>query len=241
MKLRTSGFIFLILLSLSAGFIFSGCTSGSYEPDTENEPPKSPEKQNENTSDNGSNVTNSEVFSVARTEQQNPMYSPSHDSTYLYWLNNKLLVLGWTTKCNIFALNTLFRSGYKTPTVNTLCRDMYDTTRFNDIFPYIPLRTRNMIRALQSDTTEDHTSEIIELKKKYTEELKRVLEPGDLIVWKGHVILFENFVNSKSKLYAMAWWAGTSQQDNGENVMNNVIYGKYPIEGEFVVRRPQKK
>lgn len=240
MKVRSSGFIFLILFCLSAGYIFSGCSSGTetdYEkPDVNKE---NPDKKTD--PDYNSNVTNSEIFSTARTEQQNEMYSPSHDSTYLYWLNNKLLVLGWTTKCNVFALNTLFRSGYKTPNVNTLCRDMFDTTRFNDIFPYLPLSNKSLIRYLQKDTADDHTEEIKDLRIKLTEEMKRKLQPGDLVIWKGHVILFEKFVLSKTKNYAMAWWAGTSQADNGDNVINNVIYGKYPIEGDFIVRRPVKK
>ncbi|CAN5409480.1 hypothetical protein BH10BAC5_BH10BAC5_08320 [soil metagenome] len=239
MTIRSSKIFFLILFIFSSAFILSGCTSGNYEDESERS--KTNQEQNDNSDTNNENSSNSELFSTAKIEQQNEMYSPSHDSTYLYWLNNKLLVLGWTTKCNIFALNTLFKSGYKTPKVNTLCRDMFDTTRFNDIFPVVPLKLKNSIRSLQADTSDDHSEEIIELKLKYPEEIKRTLQPGDLVIWKGHVILFDKFIPSKKKLYVMAWWAGTSQQDNGDNVINNVIYGKYPIEGDFVIRRPQKK
>jgi hypothetical protein len=42
-------------------------------------------------------------------------------------------------------------------------------------------------------------------------------------------------------LYAQAWWSGTSQEDNNDNVINNVKYGKYPLKGNYIVRRPIKK
>ncbi len=241
MTKRSYKIFFLISFLISSSFIFNGCTSGSYEPDTDDSNKNPPKEKSKEPTDYNTSETNSALFSTAKTEQLNPMYSPSVDSTYLYWLNNKLLVLGWTTKCNIFALNTLYKSGYKTPKVNTLCRDMFDTTRFNDIFPYIPLKTRFTIEYLKNDTTEDHSEEITQLRMRLTEEMKNTLQQGDMVIWKGHVILFDKFVPSKKKLYAMAWWAGTSQADNGDNVLNNVIYGKYPIEGSFIIRRPQKR
>jgi hypothetical protein len=60
-------------------------------------------------------------------------------------------------------------------------------------------------------------------------------------VWNGHVIIFESLTKIKSDLYALAWWAGTQQSDNGDNIKNNVCYGKYKLTGYYVVRRPVKK
>jgi len=196
--------IFLILIAV----ILSGCSSSSdYEEKTENT----------ETNENNSTTTYSEengirILSQARIEQQNRMYSPDVDSTYLYWLNNKLILLYNTTKCNVYALNTLQKSGFKTPKINALCRDLYDTTRFNEIFPCVSI------------------SDLSEIQK------------GDLIIWRGHVILFDYLFppNKQKRVFAKAWWAGTSKQDDGETVINNVIYGKYELKGDFVVRRPIK-
>ncbi len=69
----------------------------------------------------------------------------------------------------------------------------------------------------------------------------RSAQKGDLIVWKGHVVIYEGKVASKKDTYVTAWWAGTRQKDNGDNIQNNVIYGKYKISGDYVVRRPVKK
>ncbi|MCI0714739.1 MAG: hypothetical protein L0Y77_00245 [Chlorobi bacterium] len=151
------------------------------------------------------------ILNIAETEQANEMYSPEKDSAYLYWLNNKLILLNGSTKCNIFALNVLFKSGFKTPTTNALTRDLVDTEKFTDIFPVVAIK----------DATK--------------------AKKGDLIVWNGHVIIFESLTKIKSDLYAMAWWAGTQQSDNGDNIKNNVCYGKYKLIGYYVVRRPVKK
>ncbi len=151
------------------------------------------------------------IMDVARTEQMNPMYSKSQDSTYLYWLNNKLILLDGQTKCNIYAINTLFKAGFKTPDVNVLTRDLMDTSRFNDILPVVGI----------SDPD--------------------AATKGDLIVWNGHVIIFDHIVKIKNDTYAQAWWAGTRQADNGENIVNNVVYGKYKLSGYYLVRRPVRK
>jgi len=205
--------IFRIIFILSVPIIFSSCSSNvSYE-----EPPEVPDVPHEPNTNNPNNpdeysseVNGSMILSQARIEQMNQMYSPSQDSTYLYWLGNKLILLYNTTKCNVYALNTLQKSGFKTPKVNALCRDLYDTTRFNDIFPYVTITDNSDIRK------------------------------GDLVIWKGHVILFDYLFppNKQKRVYAQAWWAGTSKPDNGDNVINNVIYGKYELKGDFVVRRP---
>ncbi|MBS1493924.1 MAG: hypothetical protein JST55_10450 [Bacteroidetes bacterium] len=199
---------FKIIFLISFAIILSSCSSSTeYEEKTENT------ETNENTN----TVTYSEengnkILSQAKIEQQNRMYSPSVDSTYLYWLNNKLILLYNTTKCNVYALNTLQKSGFKTPKVNALCRDLYDTTRFNDIFPYVKITDNSDIRK------------------------------GDLVIWRGHVILFDYLFlpNKQKRVYAKAWWAGTSKADDGETVINNVIYGKYELKGDFIVRRPVK-
>jgi hypothetical protein len=151
------------------------------------------------------------IMSVASKEQNNRMYSPSVDTTYLYWLNNYKLVIKNQSKCNIFALNTLYKAGFRTPLNNCLTRDMMDSSRFSEIFPVVAV----------SDP---------EAAKK-----------GDLIVWNGHVIIFEALEQIKNDMYAVAWWAGTTKPDNGDNIKNNVSYGKYKLKGYYLVRRPIKK
>ena len=55
------------------------------------------------------------------------------------------------------------------------------------------------------------------------------------------MIIFEKAVSAYGQQYAFGWWAGTRSDDNGDNVLNNVCHGKYPLNGEFIVRRPMKK
>ena len=62
-----------------------------------------------------------------------------------------------------------------------------------------------------------------------------------MIVWNGHVIIFDYLIKTKEKIYAQAWWAGTRQKDNNVNVINNVKYGKYQLKGYYIVRRPIKE
>ena len=150
------------------------------------------------------------IMKAAKEEQKNEMYSPEKDSTYLYWLDNRLIILYNSTKCNIYALNTLYIAGFKCPDVNTLTKDLMDETRFQDIFPVVNI------------------SEPEEIMK------------GDIIVWYGHVIIFDYLIKKKNKIYAQAWWSGTSQEDNNDNVINNVKYGKYSLKGNYIVRRPIK-
>jgi hypothetical protein len=191
--------VFLFILSV----LLSGCFPASR---TENDG----EIQEETTENNETDV--SSIMKTAVKEQENRMYSPDVDSTYLYWLDNRLVLLKGSTKCNIFALNVLHRSGHRTPRTNALCRDLVDTSRFKEILPVVGVKDVSDARA------------------------------GDLIIWKNHVIIFEKILSSvKSCLYVSAWWAGTRQKDNGENIKNNVIYGKYRLNGYYVVRRPVKR
>ena len=200
---------------ISLSIYLTGCfpASRTEEDNTETtettEEKKNEEKEHEVTETD--EAGSAKILRIAASEQNVEMYSPKVDSTYLYWLNNQLIVLNGSTKCNIFALNVLYKSGYKTPKTNALCRDLYDTDRFSDILPVVGVK------------------DLSSAKK------------GDLIVWKGHVIIYEDLVSSKKDTYVTAWWAGTRQKDNGENIRNNVIYGKYKISGDYVVRRPLKK
>jgi len=195
---------FVISIAISGFIYFTGCSSSKT---TETEETT---ETTETTEQKYEEAEGTMIMNAAKEERQNEMYSKSVDSTYLYWLNNKLLLLKNHTKCNIYALNTLFKAGFKTPKVNALTKDLVDTAKFTDILPIIGI----------SDP---------ELAKK-----------GDLIVWNGHVIIFEKLTKIKSDYYALAWWAGTSKADNGENVINNVIYGKYKLSGYYVIRRPVK-
>jgi hypothetical protein len=55
------------------------------------------------------------------------MYSISEDTAFLYWLDNQIITLNNSTKCNIFALNVLYKAGFKCPEINTLTYDLRDT------------------------------------------------------------------------------------------------------------------
>lgn len=201
--------IFRLIFLITVTVVLSSCSSST---EYEEVPIEKTETNENNPEVIYSEENGHRILTQAQIEQQNKMYHPDVDSTYLYWLGNKLILLYNTTKCNVYALNTLQKSGFKTPKVNALCRDLFDTTRFNDIFPYVPI------------------TDLSEIRK------------GDLVIWKGHVIIFDYLLppNKQNRVFAKAWWAGTSKQDDGETVINNVIYAKYELKGNFVVRRPLK-
>lgn len=198
---------YYLLLILFIVFTLASCGGGSYSTE---------EEKTETTTETTSETTSYEesqgaaILNIAEKEQQNEMYSPSVDTTHLYWINKKIVLKG-ATKCNIFALNTLYKAGFKTPAVNALCKDLSDTSKFREIFPVVGINE--------------------------PESAKK----GDLVVWKGHVIIFEALVKIKKDLYALAWWSGTRQADNGDNIINNVCHGKYKLNGNYIVRRPIKK
>lgn len=151
------------------------------------------------------------IFKYAFKEQKKSMYAKNSEYVYLYWLKNKKLELKNHTKCNIFAINTLFKAGFKTPKTNARTKDLVDERLFNDVLPVENVRR--------------------------PEDLRK----GDLIIWNGHVIIHDTLVYIKKDIYSKAIWAGTSKRDNGKNIVNNVIYGKYPLSGNFIVRRPVRK
>lgn len=207
MKVRSSyhkiqlGFFLLAAISL---IYISGCSSSTSDDNTDSDIEEAQTIYE-------SEIAGNTILSFAQTEQLNPMYSPDVDSTYLYWLNNDLLLIQGSTKCNIFALNVLTRAGFKTPEGNALCRDLFDTVNFTEILPVISV---NDISAAAK---------------------------GDLVIWSYHVIIFESLKKLNDDLYAVGWWAGTKQLDNGDNIVNNVCHGKYRLAGDYVVRRPVKK
>jgi len=199
---------FFYLSCLAITFFITACSGSNDRTDKSEENNKPGSIEN---TESYSSVFN-KINKTAEEEQLNPMYSISEDTTFLYWLGNQIITLNNSTKCNIFALNVLYKAGFKCPEINTLTYDLMDTSRFKDIFPLINF--------------EDET------------DLVNKIRPGDLIIWNGHVIIFESLEKIKERLYAVAWWAGTRQEDNGENIINNVIHGKYPLDGNFIVRRP---
>ena len=199
---------FFYLSCLAITFFITACSASNDRTDKSEENNKPGSIEN---TESYSSVFN-KINKTAEEEQLNPMYSISEDTTFLYWLGNQIITLNNSTKCNIFALNVLYKAGFKCPEINTLTYDLMDTSRFKDIFPLINF--------------EDET------------DLVNKIRPGDLIIWNGHVIIFESLEKIKERLYAVAWWAGTRQEDNGENIINNVIHGKYPLDGNFIVRRP---
>jgi hypothetical protein len=191
----------LFILLLAGSVILVGCSGSKTTESEEEETPEISYKE----------AYGAVILSKAEEEQQNDMYTKSNDLTYLYWLENKPIHLKNRTKCNVYAINVLYKAGFKTPKTNVLTYDLVDTDKFTDILPVVGI----------SDP----------------ESAKK----GDLIAWKGHVIIFDYLVQIKEDMYAMAWWAGTSQKDNGDNIMNNVVHGKYKLNGYFVIRRPVKK
>ena len=199
---------FFYLSCLAITFIISACSASNDRSDKSDENNKSGSIEN---TESYSSVFN-KINKTAEEEQLNPMYSISEDTTFLYWLGNQIITLNNSTKCNIFALNVLYKAGFKCPEINTLTYDLMDTSRFKDIFPLINFENES--------------------------DLRNKIRQGDLIIWNGHVIIFESLEKIKERLYAVAWWAGTRQEDNGENIINNVIHGKYPLDGNFIVRRP---
>jgi hypothetical protein len=151
------------------------------------------------------------IFKYAFKEQRKSMYAKNSDYVYLYWLNNKKLSLKGYTKCNIFVINTLFRAGFFCPKENARTTDLRNERLFKDELPIA-----NVSRP------DD-------------------LEKGDLIIWNGHVIIYDTISMVNRDVYAKAIWAGTRKQDDGKSIFNNVIYGKYPLSGNFIVRRPIRK
>jgi hypothetical protein len=209
--MKTSKYLLLVFL---LGIYFSGCFPASRTEDDDKETTETTEekeKEKEKEVTDVDEAGSASIMKIAKAEREKEMYSPKKDTTYLYWLNNRLAMLKGSTKCNIYALNVLHKSGHKTPSENALSRDLYNTDNFKDILPVVGIK------------------DISKIKK------------GDLIVWTGHVIIFESMIKTKKDTYCNAWWAGTSQKDNGDNIKNNVIYGKYKISGNYVVRRPVKK
>lgn len=202
--------VIILSLPILSMIFFYGCSGARSDETYKEETTKEEIEINPDTPEISSTEADV-IFSTAFEEQKNPMYAKDADTIFLYWLNNRILELGYQSRCNIFALNTLHKAGFKCPDVNTLTRDMMDTTRFNNIFAYIRVDTISQIRK------------------------------GDLLVWNGHVIIFEKLVKSREKYFAQAIWAGTSKDDDGKTIINNVIYGKYPLEGYFIIRRPVKK
>lgn len=206
--------IILLFLAFILGLFLIGCfpASRTEEDQTTTQQEEQQEEKIPEVTDIEESADGAKIMSIAASEQNREMYSPKKDSTYLYWLNNQLSMLKGYTKCNIFALNVLHKSGFKTPKTNALCRDLVDTTRFTDILPVVGVKDASNAKK------------------------------GDLIIWKHHVIIFEAMTQKiKNDLYVTAWWAGTRQKDNGDNIRNNVIYGKYKLSGDFIVRRPVKK
>lgn len=151
------------------------------------------------------------IFKYAFKEQKKQMYSKNSDYVYLYWIKNKKLSLKGYTKCNIFAINTLFKAGFLCPKENARTKDLMNEKLFQDVLPIADV-----------SGPDD-------------------LEKGDLIIWNGHIIIYDTIVMINKDIYAKAIWAGTRKQDNGKNIINNVIYGKYPLSGNFIVRRPIKR
>lgn len=214
MSLRHYINICLVLITAS---MLAGCVASPRHPKNENREKEkdsisvsfNEEEENQDVDASNPEVSNL-IIKTALKEREKEMYSPDADTTFLYWLNNKPIFLRKTTKCNIFALNTLYKAGYKTPKTNALSKDLYNDELFQDIMPIVKIKS-----------------------------IEEILK-GDLVVWKSHVIIFESLTYIKDDPYAKGIWAGTSKKDNGTTVKNNVMHGKYPLKGNFVVRRPQK-
>jgi len=122
LKFQISNFKLLLALIVCALIILNGC-SGSHEYSEEN--------------DESENEKGIQIVEIAKEEQKNEMYSTSNDSTFYYWLNNQIHTLENFSKCNIFAMNVLYKAGCKCPEVNVTTYDLMDTTMFGDILPLV--------------------------------------------------------------------------------------------------------
>lgn len=193
------------LSPLTLIIILNGCSgSGEYseEKDEHNDDTKLSGSVSELEIERKGNL----ILNIAREEQKNEMYSSANDSTYLYWINNPMF--GTFSKCNIFAMNVLYKAGCKCPYENVTTYDLMDTSRFNDILPVI----------------------------KMNEDVK--IFKGDLLIWNGHVIIFESYVYESNNEYVLAWWGGSRQINNGVDIINDVAHGRYPLAEGYIVRRP---
>lgn len=117
-------------------------------------------------------------------------------------------VYGKFSKCNIFVMNVLYKAGCKCPYENVTTYDLMDTLRFNEILPVINFS-----------------------------EGEKLLK-GDLIIWNGHVIIFESYVYEENTEFVVAWWGGSKQPNNGIDIINDVAHGRYPLKAGYIVRRP---
>jgi len=197
-------FYFLFFIFLLSGCMASKDNKRYEEKEKNDESMEKYQRENKNLEDGDL------IIKTAKLEQNNEMYSPETDSTSLYWIN-KVIAIKNHSKCNIFALNTLYKAGFNCPKQNARTVDLMNESLFSDILPIINI------------------SSLEDIKK------------GDLIVWNGHVIIFESLDRIKNDDYAVAIWAGTRQADNGKTVINNVSYGRYPLKGKFIIRRPVRK
>lgn len=193
----------LIFLFCIAAYL-SGCSSSSEN--SEERKVETHETVSEENAEPGL-----DLLRIASQEQNNRMYSRSCDTAYMYWLDSALLVTHGLTKCNVYLLNVLALSGYMTPSVNALAKDIYDTLMFRSELPVIAVNDISKART------------------------------GDVIAWKSHVILFESIIRAGEEEFVLGYWSGTESQDNGASIINNVCHGKYRLTGDFVVRRPVKK
>jgi uncharacterized protein YcfL len=218
MAIKINGFFkYLSLIFLVLMFLLNGCMAPPHK-----NVPEENDEEDVILTDSSRNISiltaedsklrNGDIiFKYAFKEQQKSMYAKNSEYVYLYWLKNKKLSLKGHTKCNIFAINTLYKAGFLTPDQNARTVDLMNEKLFSDVFPVT------------------NVSKPSQLKK------------GDLIIWNGHVIIYDTIAVVNKDLYAKAIWSGTRKRDNGNNVINNVIYGKYPLSGNFIVRRPIRK
>jgi len=209
LKFKISNFKFFAVAIISVLFVLSGCSgSGEYseEKDDSENNNKVKSKTTGSTSELEIERKGIQIVETAKEEQKNEMYSSSNDSTYLYWINSP--IYGNFSKCNIFAMNVLFKAGCKCPDENTTTYDLMDTSRFNDFLPVIKV-----------------------------DEGERMFK-GDLVIWNGHVIIFESYVYEGNNEYVVAWWGGSKQTNNGIDIINDVAHGRYPLLDGYIVRRP---
>lgn len=204
---KTSNFKFLFAVVLAGSLILNGC-SGSGEISEEKNEHADDTEYRDPVSELEMERKGNKILETAREEQKNEMYATANDSAFLYWINDPLF--GNFSKCNVFAINVLYKAGCKCPYENVTTYDLMDTSRFTDILSIVRVN-----------------------------EGAKILK-GDLIIWNGHVIIFESFTANPNDDYVIAWWGGSRQTSNGTEIMNDVAHGKYPLEEGYIVRRPMR-
>jgi len=207
--MRCFCFKLFCVLVMTGFIVLNGCSgSGNY----------SEEKDEYENSNKDKSKTTSSISELEMEKKRTQIVETAREEQQneMYSSSNDSTYLYWInnpvygkfSKCNIFVMNVLYKAGCKCPYENVTTYDLMDTLRFNEILPVINIS-----------------------------EGEKLLK-GDLIIWNGHVIIFESYVYEKNTEFVVAWRGGSKQPNNEIDIINDVAHGRYPLEEGYIVRRP---